>query len=120
MEGNNIKVVEARKIYEQLALIQERPWLLLTSKSITALQNYLNGYTMWIIGDKDAYHPGEPMFDDFKYWLLNKTNTQTHLGNPYSRVLLRECEGDEEKAFDRFFEYLEVYKKEMMEDKLQD
>ena len=115
MEGTNIKVIQARKIYEQLALIQKRPWLLLTSKSITALQNYLNGYTMWIIGDRDAYHPGEPIFDDFKYWLLRKDDRAASLDNPYSKVLLRECEGNEEKAFDRFFEYLEVYKKEMME-----
>ena len=31
------------------------------------------------------------------------------VGNPYSTVLLHECNGDEEKAFYKFFEYLEIF-----------
>ncbi len=113
MEKDDIKVIDGTKIYEQLALVQKRPTLLLTSKSITALQNYLNGYIVWALSNKDAYHPNEPDFNNFKYWLLAKNNVVTDIASPYSRMLLLECKGDEEKAFDRFFEYLDKYKQEM-------
>ena len=63
---------------------------------------------------EDIYHDGEPDFDDFKYWILNKDERQLGVGNPYSTVLLYECNGDEEKAFDKFFEYLDEFKKERL------
>ncbi len=60
----------------------------------------------------DIYHPGEPNLDDFKYWVLNKDERQLGVDNPYATVFLYECNGNEEKAFDKFFEYLDEFKKE--------
>jgi hypothetical protein len=107
----DIKIISSRKIYEVLDFIKRRPEILLTSKSITGLQNFINGYMQLGVAD-DIYHPGEPRLDEFNYWILNKDKGLTGIQNPYSRVLLKECNGDEFKAFDRFFEYLNEFKKE--------
>jgi hypothetical protein len=112
MKTDDIKIIYARKIYEMLSLIQKRPTLFLTSKSISSLQDYLNGYLIWTLGNNEIYNPGDPDFDNFKYWMLSKDDRVSGVGFPYSRILLLECEGQEEKAFDRFFEYLEEYKAE--------
>ena len=108
---DSIKVISSRKIYELLDVIKLRPHIWLTSKSITSLQDFLNGYMLLGFED-DIYNPGQPSIDDFKYWILDKDKRKLGVGNPYRTVLLHECTGDEEKAFDRFFEYLEEFIKE--------
>lgn len=60
---------------------------------------------------EDIYNLGDPRIDEFKYWILDKDKEQSGIQNPYSRVLLKECNGDELKAFDKFFEYLDEFKK---------
>lgn len=108
---DDIKIVSSRKIHEVLDFIKRRPEICLTSKSITGLQNFINGY-MQLGASDDIYNPGEPTIDEFKYWMLNKDKGLSGIQNPYSRVLLKECNGDELKAFDKFFEYLDEFKKE--------
>ena len=46
MNYSDIKPISGRKIYEVLDLIRSKPNLWLTSKSIYALQNFLNGYLL--------------------------------------------------------------------------
>jgi hypothetical protein len=113
---SEIKVTSSRKIYEVLEVMRLKPYLWLTSKSIVSLQNFLNGYMMLGFADY-IYHDGEPNFDDFKYWVLNRDERQLGVGNPYSNVLLQECNGDEERAFDKFFECLDEFKKEQLRGK---
>lgn len=108
---NDIKIISVRKIYEILDLIKRRPEIWLTSKSITGLQNFINGY-MQLGANDDIYHPGEPKIDQFNYWILEKDKGLSGNENPYSRVLLKECTGDELKAFEKFFEYLDEFKAE--------
>ena len=104
-----MKIVHPYKIYEVLGSIEKNPKLWLTEKSITALQNFING--LLTAKTKDlVYEKGEPTFDEFKYWILNKNPKINGIGNPYSRVILTECDGDEQKAFDLFFKYLEEFK----------
>ena len=107
---DSINVTSSRKIYELLDVIKRRPHIWLTTKSITSLQDFLNGYMQLGFGD-DIYHAGQPSIDDFKYRILDKDKRNLGVGNPYRTVLLHECNGDEEKAFDRFFEYLEEFMK---------
>ncbi|MTI41397.1 hypothetical protein [Fulvivirga lutimaris] len=106
-----MKVISSNKIYEILEVIRRKPHFYLTSKSITSLQNFLNGYLLMAGFSNDAYNSGDPKIDDFKYWILNKSSTQDGVGNPYSNTLLLECKGDEELAFERFFEYLDEFRK---------
>jgi hypothetical protein len=112
MEGE-IKIISARKIYEILNLIRRKPYLFLTSKSITALQNFLNGYQLLGYAD-DIYHSGEPDIHNFASLILSRDKESRGVGNPYTNVLLKECKGNEEAAFDNFFELLDQFLKEHM------
>src|SRR5688572_22075424 len=104
--GLEMKIWDGRKMYEMLEMIRRTPKAWLTSKSISALQNFLSGYM--VLGFKDdVYLPGEPTIDSFKDWILNKYDKQF---GAFSAIL-EECNGDEEKAFDRFFENLVEFKK---------
>ena len=93
-----------------LSLIQEKPTIYLTSKSISALQDFLNGYKIWMVGNSEAYNLDDPDFNHFKDLILNKSSIMSGVGFPFSSTLLKECNGDEERAFERFFEYLNEYK----------
>ena len=108
---SDIKIISCRKIYEVLDCMRQKPHFWLTSKSIISLQNFLNGY-MQLGFAEDIYHPGEPNIDDFARWILSKDDRQLGVDNSFSRVLLLQCNGDEEKAFEKFFEYLDEFKKE--------
>lgn len=77
----DIKIISSRKIYEVLDFVKRRPEILLTSKSITGLQNFINGYMMLGAAD-DIYHPGEPTMDEFKYWILHKDEGLSGMQNP--------------------------------------
>ena len=110
-DNSDIKVINSSKIYEMLELIRRRPELFLTSKSITSLQDFLTGY-LCLPFRKDMYHKDEPNFDEFKYWVLDKDIRKSSLNSSYRKFLLYECNCNDEKAFDRFFEYLEEYKAE--------
>jgi hypothetical protein len=108
---DDTKIISSRKIYEVLDFVKRRPELWLTSKSITGLQNFINGFMRLGAAD-DIYHPSEPTIDEFNYWILQKDAGLSGIQNLYSRVLLRECNGDDLKAFDKFFDYLDEFKKE--------
>ena len=106
-----IPVYDMGKIYEMLDHIRRRPNQLLTTKSISALQNLLNGYLL--VNHRDSiYFPGEPDFDEFISLILNRGNSYRFgKGNPFSSTFLIECLGDEERAFDKFFELLDEFKR---------
>jgi len=114
MDTEYNRIISSRKIYELLALIRQRPYLFLTTKSIVALQNFINGYMQLGFAD-DIYHPGEPNFDEFKNWILSLYENESEIRNPYTKLFLRLCDGDEEKAFDKFFEYLDEFKTQLQQ-----
>lgn len=111
--SDKIKFVNGYKIYEKLDHIRKRPLTALTSKSITALENFLWGY--WIYGTKEysdqIYNLGDPDFNEFKWWLNGEPNIPLSTGPRFHHILLNECDGNEEKAFDLFFEKLDEFKK---------
>ena len=107
-DNKNIHFIHAKKIYEILDLIEKRPLIFLTSKSISALQDFLNGYLT--LQRDDLYNYNEPDFDEFKYWILQKNDQLGGIQHPFSRVLLADCNGDEVKAFEKFYFYLNEFK----------
>lgn len=110
LEGINI--IDTSNIYELLAFLKRRHNFYLTSKSITSLQNFLNGYLL----NKVPNNEEEMVFYNYKYWLKEKANDDGDLSFPYSRSLLKICNGDEEKAFDKFFELLDEYREQIQKD----
>jgi hypothetical protein len=104
---NDVKIFDSKKVYDILQLIKNNPLRYLSSKTISSLQDYINGYL-----SGNPYSIDEPPFWDFDNYLLSKTDARLENGyrNLISKLLLKECDGDEKKAFTRFFEYLEEYK----------
>lgn len=116
--SKKIKVINGYKIYENLEYIRKRPLNALTSKSITALENYLWGY--WLYANKNykgeqIYNEGDPDFNEFKWWLSGQPNIPLSTGPSFYKSLLEQCENDEEKAFDLFFVKLDEFKQLKME-----
>ena len=107
MKNVELNIIHASKVYELLELMRRKPYYL-TSRSITALQNFLNGY---LIFDQtiNIYNEGDPSFDDFRLWLLKKGGWKH--GN-FRDVLLGMCNGSEEIAFEKFFELLDQFKEQ--------
>lgn len=110
-EENDITITSARKIYELLKLIEKKPEVWLTSKTISSLQDFLNGYLTLGFAD-DIYEVGQPEFKEFEYWLRRSSKENLSVGSSFSSILLEECKGDEEKAFNKFFSRLKVFVKE--------
>ena len=111
--SEEIKVINGYKIYENLEYIRMRPCVILTSKSITALENYLWGY--WTYANKNysgdqIYNEGDPDFNEFKWWLSGQPNIPLSTGPRFYKLLLEQCENDEEKAFELFYEKLDEFK----------
>ena len=111
--SEEIKIINGYKIYENLEHIRIRPLIALTSKSITALENYLWGY--WVYANKNysgeqIYNDGDPDFNEFKWWLSGQPNIPLSTGPRFHELLLEKCNNDEEKAFDLFFEKLNEFK----------
>ncbi|MFC0608991.1 hypothetical protein ACFFGQ_14710 [Rufibacter quisquiliarum] len=109
-EDKGFTITSANRIYEVLELIKSRPTLWLTSKTISSLQNFLNGYLL--LGfSVDLYEPNQPDINEFSYWIYEQGKETGGKENIFLKVLKKECDGDEEKAFNKFFEYLEEFKK---------
>jgi hypothetical protein len=106
--SNEIKVIHVRKIYELLSAIRHKHHGWLTSKSITALQNFITGYMQLGVADS-IYHPGEPTIKDFELWFFKRARENKLIGNSYQSVMLYECKSDEERAFEKFFELLDEF-----------
>lgn len=104
-------------IYDLLYHIQFRHKLWLTSKTISSLQDLITGYMIFGgIGytpeEKIIYYEGDPDFDEFLYWINDQPFIPVHNGPRFREHLLEKCTGNEEKAYDLFFELLDEFKKQ--------
>lgn len=106
--SQSITVYSSSSVYEMLDLIRKKPEVWLSEKSILALQNFLNGYLA------RTYTDGDPPFGDFDLWLLGAAKHPEDWGRAGRRhflePLLKEVNGDQYLAFDRFFVYLDEYR----------
>lgn len=97
----------ATDFYELLDYIRQRPAMYLSEKSITLLYGFLAGYNFdkWIETVKNT----NPPFGEFNNWVAMKLGFYESTSG-WRRMLLKVENGDEEKAFDRFFVLLDEFK----------
>lgn len=102
-----MKIYQSKSAFDTLELIRNNPKRYLSNSSIIALQDFINGYLRG-----NPYPDDQPPFWDFGNFLLDKSDFEYKDGNRnlISRILLNECNGDEYESFNKFFEYLELYK----------
>ncbi|WP_353780275.1 hypothetical protein [Winogradskyella sp. 3972H.M.0a.05] len=108
-----MKVYNTNKIHEALELIRKRTHFL-TSKSVSALEDYLTGYMVfgkWGFYDWNLiYNEGDVDLNEFRFWIQGQKNIPLSQGPSFSKYLLDKCKGDEEQAFDLFYKLLDEFK----------
>ncbi|WP_298892946.1 hypothetical protein [uncultured Psychroserpens sp.] len=105
--------IYTNKIHDVLELIRKRPYFL-TSKSISALENYIRGYMVfgkWGFYDHGLiYNEKDVNLNEFRFWIQGQSYIPLSQGPSCSEFLLDKCNNDEEKAFNLFFKLLDEFK----------
>ena len=103
------------KIHYQLDYIRVRTHMVLTSKSISALEDYITGYMMfggWGFYEPELiYDEGECDLNEFRFWIQDIPYIYLSQGPRFSKYLLEKTNGDEEKAFDLFYDLLDEFRR---------
>ncbi|WP_338285371.1 hypothetical protein [Luteolibacter sp. LG18] len=88
-----------------LAEIRRRPGLYFGEKSISGLYFYRTGFIAGAKGDSQSL----PLPDDFDDWVAYRARFSESTSG-WRNMLLEKSGGDEELAFDRFFELLDEHR----------
>ena len=92
-------------------MIRKRPGMYLGSKSITALNHFLNGYQF---AKLEHNSNGSERLFPLNFRFMNEF-TKIQLGNNdnlgWCNHILNVCDGNEEKALDRFFDIYDEFRK---------
>lgn len=104
-----LKGVDVVSVSSIIETIRKRPGMYLGSNSITALFHFLNGYVK-AEKEHDVYWRREMFPLDFEY-MSEFTNVRlNYSGNMgWCHHILVYCEGDEEKALNKFFELYDEF-----------
>jgi hypothetical protein len=94
-------------IYELLGRIQTRPGMYLSSRTLSSLHDFLNGYSVGLNSVYDE-RENEPSFGDFSAWFCyHHRNLRAGSGGWYGAIMDELL--NDKQAFDRFFEYIATY-----------
>lgn len=99
------------KIFDDfLGALRKRPPMFIRKKYITYLETLINGYLM---GKRDAKIYCTRLFP-LDFWFMHefvriKYNEESSTAG-WCNIILNNCDNDEEKAFDRFFEVYDEFK----------
>lgn len=95
-------------IYELLEAIRKRPAMYLGRPSISLLEAYLHGYCAGMQSHGLTASEALP-FAAFNSWVIARLYP-CERNSLWGWLILRACDGNEERAFDRFFEFLDEYR----------
>jgi hypothetical protein len=93
-----------------LGPVKERPALFISQAKISRLPNFITGYKIGNFMASDVNDTIDPYFENpgFINWFFEKYNIESPI---MEKPFLDEANGDEKKALDLFFTYLEEYAK---------
>jgi hypothetical protein len=96
-------------IYDVLEAIRKRSGFYISSPSLTSLKDFLAGLS---VGRQFPPHATEtdPSFGDFSSWFCLHLKAPASAAGGWYGAIKDEC-GDEAKAFQRFFEYLDSFRR---------
>jgi hypothetical protein len=95
--------------YELLDAIRLRPAMYLSEPSITALYNFINGYSFHNEARFEIQKGTDPPFPEFHNWTAMRLGFKESTSG-WCKMLLKVKNGDEEKAFQRFFVLLDEFR----------
>ena len=105
-----LKTIPKGFFYEMMSYIHSLPEIYIGKKSLTLLTTYLQGY--WHATKYFGIEFENGFFPEFNSWMINKLKVRYNPSLHHSALILEECGGDEEKAFDLYFALLEEFKLE--------
>lgn len=111
-----MRVYDTEKVYDVLYIIKKRNYFV-TSKSIFALQDFINGYMVfgkfgiYEEAHKLIYYEKDLDFNEFLYWIQDIPFLPVSNGPSFADFLFEKANRDEAKAFDLFYELLDEFKK---------
>jgi hypothetical protein len=88
-----------------LKFIKPRPGMYLTSPKLLYLRIFLTGYQF--ASSYNNPNKGDRFFDQFQEWFIKRTNGSKY--DMWYPFILEECQQSEEKALQRFWEYLHEF-----------
>ncbi len=110
-ERETSKVVKEPFFYNLMKGFQTRPQLYIGEKSLSLLVMYLQGFytatQSFGIKFENGFYP-----KGLNDWIRKQLTVEDKEALHFSNLILEECNGDEEKAFDVFFALLEEFKLE--------
>jgi hypothetical protein len=93
-----------KSIFEDLENIKVRPEMYLGAKNLTFLYHFINGYLLKSI---DVNDEESQRIRDLHFWLPKRTGVEIE---NWLQNLLIKANFDEEKALELFFQYIEIFK----------
>ncbi|HEX8638265.1 MAG TPA: phosphoribosylanthranilate isomerase [Pyrinomonadaceae bacterium] len=105
-----IKNVPKDYFFEMMSNIHSLPEIYIGKKSLTDLMIYLTGYYHATQYFGIEFEGG--FFPEFSSWMINKLSVENKPSLHFSNLILEECKGDEETAFNLYFALLEEFKLE--------
>ena len=96
-------------LYKHFDTIRKRPALFLGGLSISKLDSYIHGYQA-ACSFKDIEEELNPRWHLFHEFTKRKTGFYESTSG-WCNMILTQCEGDEEKAIELFFEYFDEFRK---------
>jgi hypothetical protein len=95
-----------KDIYEIIDMVKLRPPMYIGDSQLTTLNAYLQGVHL-ALGINEINE--SPPFMEFHTWVRDKFELEP-LSVGYRTTILEQCNGDEEKGLDMFFELVEEFK----------
>jgi hypothetical protein len=107
-DASGIQVIpKAENLYQLIEQIKVRPAMYLGSTTITALQNFIDGYN-FACYIKDVEERLSPPWQDFHEFVRARTGFAESTGG-WCYMLLHHCDGDETVALALFFEWFAAF-----------
>lgn len=100
----------ALDIYNLIDRIRPRPAMYLGENSVSLLRAFLGGYMVAAYECEESFVEECPPFSDFHNWVAMKLDYYESTSG-WANMLLKAENGDEAKALERFFVYLDDFKK---------
>ena len=105
-------MTEIKRIYQLIESdhFRTKPNLYIGDRNITTLYNFLNGAFFALKIHEVESRESEPDFRKFHDWVADHYNWFESTAG-WKNIILKECDGDEEKALDVFFNLYDEFKK---------
>lgn len=100
---------DIRTIYDVFDVVKKKPGLYIQGPSISLLEAFYHGYDNALHAHGVALDTEEPPFHHFHDYVASCYGRDPS-AKGWCTILLEECGGDEEEAFDHFFRLLRAFR----------